>query len=113
MSNRQTPRTRPPGARPEKPWLVPAPDALTFEQQWRVKGATGIDVLNPPIRGLAIAACLWFASREWGSPLSWEECREANLDDVELAGVDEELDEDEEDLGGADPTHGSATPSNE
>lgn len=96
--------------RPPRPWLVPSPDSLTFNDMFRIKAATGVDVLDPVTRAHAIVACLWLASREWDKPLTWEECTRANLDDLELAGEDEELDPETDE---ADPTHGSETPSSE
>lgn len=116
MSNARKPRTAPlegldETKLPPRPWLIPSPDRLTFEDQFRIKAATGVDVLNPVIRGYAVAACLWLAARDWPVPLTWEQSRRFNLDDVELDDGDEELalDEDgEEDP--ADPTDGSATP---
>lgn len=96
--------------RPEKPWRVPSPDTLPFTVMFRIKAATGVDVLDPVTRGHAIVACLWLASREWDKPLTWEECTLANLDDLLLGDEELELTEERD---AADPTHGSGTPSSE
>lgn len=93
---------------------VPGPDMLTFDEQWLIKAATGVDVLDPPIRGLSIAACLWFACRNLERPLTWPEAKRYRVDDLELgdAGLDEDLPRDEDGaLETEDPTDGSETPS--
>lgn len=94
--------------RPDKPWRVPSPDQLEFGDMFRIKGATGVDPLDPPTYAHGVAACLWFASRDWTRPLTWEECQRATLDDVDLEEGDVELDEEDRE----DPTHGSGTQSN-
>lgn len=120
MSNTRKPRTEAAPA-PDLADLppVPGPETLTFDEMWRIKAATGIDVLDPPIRGLAIAACLWFATRDLPTPLTWEQATAYRLEDIEIVGdLDESLDRD--DTTGeptpdaaADPTDGSGTPSSE
>lgn len=99
-----------PAGRPDMPWRVPSPDELEFVEMFRIKAGTGIDVLDPLTRGHAIAACLWFASREWDNPLEWAECQRASLDDLILGDeLDEELDPEQSE----DPTRGNETPSKE
>lgn len=125
MSN--TPRKR--AAKPAEPKPlptpaelppVPSPDEITFGDMWLIKAATGIDVLDPPIRGLALAACLWFACKDLERPLTWAEAQDYRLDDVEIGGsdLDEGLERDEDgeivdDEAAEDPTRGSETPSSE
>lgn len=119
MSNTRKPRkaaeSTPPA--PDELPRVPSPDELSFDDMWLIKAATGIDVLDPPIRGLAIAACLWFACRELPDPLSWQDAKSYRLEDVEIGGsdLDEGLERDEDGMpteeAAADPTNGSGTPS--
>lgn len=121
MSNTRKPRKAAapaPAPTPEELPPVPSVDELTFDNMWLIKAATGIDVLDAPVRGLAIAASLWFATQGTARPLTWDEAKSYRLDDVEI-GLGTDLDEaaprDEEgDLDvdeDEDPMRGSETPS--
>jgi hypothetical protein len=104
-----TPKPKPAPAPPreERPIVhVPDPSSLTFGDMFRIKAATGVDVLDPPTRAHAIAACLWLATRDHPEPRTWEECTRYDLDHVDLIQPDEELPDGDE-----DPTGGSETPS--
>lgn len=117
MSNTPSKRAAAPQRPAERPIVhVPDPASLSFGQMWRIKAATGVDVLDPPTKGHAIAACLWLAGRDLEPALTWEDCLDYDLDHVELEQLDEDLDRDpesgeidEEETG---PTDGSGTPSN-
>jgi hypothetical protein len=119
VSNARKPRKAATPAPPAPADLprVPSPDELTFDDMWLIKAATGVDVLDPPVRGLAIAACLWFVSQRTDNPLTWEAAKLYRLDDVEIGGsdLDEGLERDDDgdptDEAEADPTRGSETPS--
>lgn len=115
MSNARKPRKPTPAPAPvvEEPIRVPSPDAIEFVDMFRIKAATGIDVLDPPSYAHAIAACLWFAMLEHpAGPLTWEQAIHYDMRRIILVDADEDLARDEDgEVADEDPTDGSSTPS--
>lgn len=75
---------------------------LTPNELWLIKAATRVDLLSPPTVAHGDAALIWYAAKQAGEPLVFQDLLKLSLDELaeyipdDEDAVDEPDDEDEE-----------------